>query len=207
MIKNIFLAVILASISIISVHAKELNHMNSSVEFPIPSGFVMESQQTVTADKEDVLLRRYVRSDNRNTQLGGEHFSTLHTPDGKLKGFVNITHDLVGKPLPDKDKSEQIARDFLKQYAPELLNNIELHWVAPHDEPIHITHFGKAQDVTLTGMKVKMRNKHDGLWFWVIVGADERVMVFERDIYWISFPGRRRTEKWLHDSFLEKINR
>jgi len=53
---------------------------------------------------------------------------------------------------------------------------------------------------------VKMRNKQDGLWFWVIVGGDGQVIVFERDIYWISFSGRRRTEKWLHDSYLAKHN-
>jgi hypothetical protein len=36
----------------------------------------------------------------------------------------------------------------------------------------------------------------------IIVGADRKVMVFERDIRWMSFPGHRGTEKWLHDSWL-----
>ena len=27
-------------------------------------------------------------------------------------------------------------------------------------------------------------------------------MIFERDIYWITMPGRRRTEQLLHDSWL-----
>lgn len=38
----------------------------------------------------------------------------------------------------------------------------------------------------------------------MIVGADERPVVFERDIVWISFPGKRQIEKWLHDSWLAK---
>jgi len=179
---------------------------NNSTELSVPSEFVMNHQRSVQSDGEDLILRRYVRSDNRNAQLGGEHFSTLHTPNGKLKGFVNMTYDLVGKPLLSKDESEQIAREFLQQHAPDLLDNMELHWIDPHDEPIHISHLGQMQKVTLTGMKVKMRNKQDGLWFWVIVGGDGQVIVFERDIYWISFPGRRRTEKWLHDSYLAKHN-
>jgi hypothetical protein len=28
-------------------------------------------------------------------------------------------------------------------------------------------------------------------------------MVFERDIVWITFPGHRQTEKWLHDGWLK----
>jgi len=43
----------------------------------------------------------------------------------------------------------------------------------------------------------------DGRWFWVIVGSDEKPMVFERDIVWVTFPGHRKTEKWLHDSWLK----
>ena len=56
-------------------------------------------------------------------------------------------------------------------------------------------------------MKVKMRNSADGRWMWVIVGADRKVMVFERDIVWVTFPGHRQTEKWLHDSWLSENGR
>jgi len=50
-------------------------------------------------------------------------------------------------------------------------------------------------------MKVKIRNTADGRWLWVIVGSDRKVMAFERDVVWITFPGHRGTEKWLHDSW------
>ena len=58
--------------------------------------------------------------------------------------------------------------------------------------------------VKLTGMKVKARNLADGLWFWVIVGADEQLMIFEHSIIWLSFPKHPKTEKWLHDSWLKE---
>jgi len=180
-------AIFLSSIFIFPVHAQEASDM-TDIEIPIPSGFVKQNEQPLKSDGDDVILTRHIRSDHRNTHPGGEHFSTLYRPDGKLKGFVNITYDLVGKSLPDKEKAERIARDFLQHHAPDLLDGLELHWVAPHDEPIRISHLGEAREVTLTGMKVKMRNKQDGLWFWVIVGGDERVMVFERDIGSV-FPG------------------
>jgi hypothetical protein len=34
------------------------------------------------------------------------------------------------------------------------------------------------------------------------VGSDKDVMAFERDIVWITVPGHRQTEKWLHDTWL-----
>lgn len=91
---------------------------------------------------------------------------------------------------------------FLVRAAPDLLPGQEISWIAPHDETPQDAGNGDTETRTLTGMKVKMRNRADGRWMWVIVGADRRVMVFERDIEWISFPGHRGTEKWLHDSWL-----
>ncbi len=123
--------------------------------------------------------------------------------NGKLKGFVNISLDLVGKPLPSRERSEQIARDFLQETAPDLLARMKISWIDPHDEPIRVQRDGRIESVTLTGMKVKARNLDDGRWFWIIVGGDDKPMVFERDIVWITFPGHRQTEKWLHDSWLK----
>ncbi|RMX03638.1 hypothetical protein D8I35_17070 [Corticibacter populi] len=111
---------------------------------------------------------------------------------------------MAGKPLPSRERTEAVARDFLKTYAPDLLPRMEIHWIDAHDEPIRVQRDSRTETVTLTGMKVKARNLADGRWFWVIVGADERPMVFERDIVWITFPGRRKTEKWLHDAWLKE---
>ena len=94
--------------------------------------------------------------------------------------------------------------DFLRLAAPELLPVLEVSWIEPHDEPLRVSRGGKTENLTLTGMKVKMRNRVDGRWMWVIVGADRKVMVFERDIVWVTFPGHRKTEKWLHDAWLAK---
>ena len=127
-----------------------------------------------------------------------------YAADGTLKGFANISLDLVGKPLPSRERTEQIARAFLQQTAPDLLPRMMISWIEPHDEPIRVQREGRTETVTLTGMKVKARNLADGRWFWVIVGSDQTPMVFERDIVWINFPGHRKTEKWLHDGWLKQ---
>ncbi|TKD18438.1 hypothetical protein FBT96_09935 [Rhodobacter capsulatus] len=102
-------------------------------------------------------------------------------------------------PLPGKERAQEIAMQFLQAHAPDLRAAHQIHWIAPHEEMISVD--GKR--LILTGMKVKMRSTlPDKLWFWVIVGPGEEVMVFERDIFWISLPGRRRTEKWLQDAWL-----
>lgn len=176
------------------------------IAFPLndhlPAGYREAGRRSVTVDGEAAELVRYERLDGRNAGLGGEHFSTVIASSGRLKGFARIDPDLVGRDLPSREQAQAIAMAFLQKQAPDLLPGMKLSWIDPHDEPLRVTRDGKTEDLTLTGMKVKMRNTADGLWFWVIVGADHNVMVFERDIHWISFPGHRGTEKWLHDSWL-----
>ncbi|MGU5666605.1 hypothetical protein ACV1C8_10405 [Aeromonas hydrophila] len=169
----------------------------------IPASHQQASQRSVVVDGESAELTRYERKDGRNAGLEGEHFSAVVATDGTLKGFANMSLDLAGKPLPSREKTEAIARAFLQSHAPELLPRMQISWIEPHDEPIRVQRDGRSETVTLTGMKVKARNLGDGRWFWVIVGSDERPMVFERDIVWITFPGHRKTEKWLHDSWLK----
>lgn len=170
----------------------------------VPEPHFQVSQRSVAVDGQAAVLTRYERRDGRNTGLDGEHFSTVVAADGTLKGFANISLDLAGKPLPSRERSEQIARDFLQGIAPDLLPRMKISWIEPHDEPIRIVRDGRTETVTLTGMKMKARNQADGRWFWVIVGADEKPMVFERDIVWVTFPGHRKTEKWLHDGWLRE---
>ncbi len=168
----------------------------------MPAGYREAGRRTAVVDGEAAELVRYDRIDGRNAALGGEHFSTVIADDGRLKGFARIDLDLVGHPLPTREEAQAIAMDFLRETAPDLLPGMRISWIDPHDEPLRVTRNGRSEDLTLTGMKVKMRNQAAGLWMWVIVGADRKVMVFERDIHWISFPGRRGTEKWLHDAWL-----
>lgn len=188
----------LATTPLIQEHTMTTSHST----FTIPTTHTQTLQKTVQVDGETAVLTRYSRVDGRNSELGGEHFSTVIAADGTLKGFSNMSLELVNQPLPSREKSEQIARAFLQEHAPDLLERMEISWIDPHDEPLTVEQDGTTQNLTLTGMKVKARNLADGRWFWVIVGADEQPMVFERDIVWISFPGKRQTEKWLHDAWL-----
>ncbi|WP_077962528.1 hypothetical protein [Ensifer adhaerens] len=174
----------------------------TTIDAVMPAGYREAGRRTAVVDSEGAELVRYQRADGRNAALGGEHFSTIIADNGRLKGFARIDLDLVDGQLPTREEAQAIAMDFLRKAAPDLLPGLRISWIDPHDEPLRVTRNGRAQDLTLTGMKVKMRNEADGLWMWVIVGADRKVMVFERDIHWISFPGRRGTEKWLHDAWL-----
>ncbi len=174
----------------------------ATIEAFMPAGYREVTRRTVTVDGEGAELIRYERTDARNAALGGEHFSAVIADNGRLKGFARMDLDLVGGQLPSREETQAIAMDFLRNAAPDLLPGMKLSWIEPHDEPLRVTRNGRTENLTLTGMKVKMRNGANGLWMWVIVGADRKVMVFERDIHWIRFPGHRGTEKWLHDSWL-----
>lgn len=169
--------------------------------FP-PAEYREVLSRPVTVDGGAAILTRHERADGRNTGLGGEHFSTLVDESGLLKGFVRFEEGLAAGALPEKEAAHQVAQDFLAHAAPDLRASLELHWIDRHDETIAVGRSGQRHSVTIPGIKVKMRNPADGRWFWVIVGTDGKPIVFERDIVWITFPGHRQTEKWLHDEWL-----
>lgn len=187
-----------------TTHDEEYSMQKLVTSRLVPTTHKMDWSRDVNLDGEAAVLTRYIRKDGRNKDIEGEHFSSVIAANGTLKGFANISLDLVSSALPSPERSQEIALTFLKEYAPELLPRMKISWVKPHDEPIRVERSGRYEIETLTGMKVKARNLADGLWFWVIVGADEKPMIFERDITWIAFPGHRKTEKWLHDSWLKK---
>jgi hypothetical protein len=161
------------------------------------------SRLTVSLDGTPVILSRYERRDGRNRGLEGEHFSTLTTTDGQLKGFANISLDLVGKTLPSAKVSEQIAINFLRQTAPDLLADMQISSISEYSYPMRITRAGRLQRIELKGMWVKARNRRDGRWFWVIVDAQQKPMIFERDVQWSHLLFRRSTEQWLSDPWLK----
>ncbi|MCV2218532.1 hypothetical protein [Thauera sp. Sel9] len=124
----------------------------------IPDTHRQVGQRSVSMNGKPVVLTRYERSDGRNAGLDGEHFSTVVAPDGRFLGFANIALDLVDKPLPSRERSEQIARGFLREVAPDLLPNMRVTSIAPHDEPVRVSRAGHSETVQLTGMKLKARN-------------------------------------------------
>jgi len=173
----------------------------------VPPELETVGRRVVTVDGDPAILIRHERRDGRNAGLMGEHVSLILDPTGRLKGItrMEVTFALTegGPPLPSRDRAREIGMAFLRAHAPDLVDRMRVHWVEAHDETIRVVEAdGSGRLVTLTGMKMKCRNTEDGRWFWVIVGGGEQVMTFERDIVWITMPGHRQTEKWLHDAWL-----
>ena len=187
-----------------SIPSKQLGQIEQMIE--IPSGFVLAISQSVAMNDESVWYLRYEREDQRNRGLHGEHFSAVLSQDGKrLKGFTQMDERLSDGQLPDKVQAEKAALAYLQKYAPDLLNSMEIQWIKPHDEQIQLQReIGEPQTVTITGMKVKCYNTANGRYFWVIVGPQEQIVTFERDIVWSTNMGQRQTEKWLHDQWVEQ---
>lgn len=167
----------------------------------VPSGYTAVSSKKVSVDAVEATLVRYERVDGRNKGITGEHVSFVLDQAGRLKGFMRMDLDLVGQ-LPSRDRANLVAVNFLREYAPDLIPNMEVSWIEPHEEIVRDNTSGRHELKKLTGMKVKCHNSSDGTWFWIIVGPAEQVITFERDIVWITFPGQRQTEKWLHDNWL-----
>ncbi|MDR3361237.1 MAG: hypothetical protein LBO64_00035 [Desulfovibrio sp.] len=133
--------------------------------------------------------------------LGHDHVSFLLNSQGKLAGFSRMIPAAAASPLPNEKTAEQKARGFLQIYAPDLLPVMNVQWIKPHTDEQYSD--GQNQ-YRINGMKVKYRNRADRTYFWVIIGSDNSVIVFERDIEWDFIRAGRQTEKWLHDDWLQK---
>lgn len=148
---------------------------------------------------QNVTLFRWQRSPE--LALGHDHVSFLLNSQGELAGFARMIPAAAENPLPDEKTAEQTARNFLQTYAPDLLPVMNVQWIKPHTDEQYTDGKNKYR---INGMKVKCRNATDGTYFWVIVGSDNSVIVFERDIEWDFIRAGRQTEKWLHDDWLQK---
>lgn len=165
-----------------------------------PSVYQRVLQATVKYNQQSAYLMRF-QQNNRTVDFGGEHISVITSKDSLL-GFARFRfRDEVNvESLPTKPIAEKIALDFVRKLAPDLLENKQILWIQPHSEPMQ----KDGKSIQVWGMKVKCRDLNTGLYFWVVVGADKQVITFERDIKWITFPGKRGTEKWLADAWLKK---
>ena len=82
--------------TLLPANAQESTHleehlMQNSVAAPfIPTTHQLTSRRDVSVDGTAATLTRYVRKDDRNNGIAGEHFSTIIAANGTLKGFANI---------------------------------------------------------------------------------------------------------------------
>lgn len=149
---------------------------------------------------KNIKLTRFTTTNKLNFE--GEHISFVFDDEKNLYALARML--ICYKKRDDfslsKDEAKEIATAFLRTYAPSLLQNYKILWIDFHDETLSIN----GDKITIEGLKVKCQNLDDKKYFWVIVGNDKSVMVFERDVIWDFLRVGRQTQKWIHDSWLKK---
>ncbi|MGL4439024.1 MAG: hypothetical protein ACRCUE_07110 [Bosea sp. (in: a-proteobacteria)] len=184
----------------LSVTALPVSSADASPTFGIvPNGFSRIARTVGAMDGEAVTLVRHMPTRSDSLGLGGPHVSVVTNVQGVTKGFTRMDPALAGRQLPSASAARRTAITILERSAPDLLLRHEINWVKQHDERITVS----GREITISGMKVKCRNLADGKYFWVIVGSDSELVTFERDIIWNFAAGYRKTQKWLHDTWLK----
>ncbi len=167
----------------------------------LPASFELRVRAHVDFDDQPALWLRFAPD---GAGLAGEQVAVLLDPlSDRLLGLTRLHRGMVQADLPTREQAATVATAFLEQVAPELVDDRTVLWIERHDETVVY----EGAEHLVAGMKVKMRRPSDGLYFWVIVAGDGQVITFERDIYWIEMPGKRRTQKWLHDQWLQETAR
>lgn len=164
----------------------------------IGEGWQRTLKWDATHNGKKAQLIRYSKKTNQH--LHGEHLSFLLDANNRLLGFVRMEANHKGDGLPNESEAKKIALVFLQQFAPDLIENMKILWVDKHDEFLHVD----GKKLLVQGTKVKCQDTKSGLYFWTIIDGNDNVFVFEREIKWITFPGKRGTEKFLHDDWLSQ---
>lgn len=163
----------------------------------VPSDYSLVDASRVTQDKRHVWVFRHERTDSCNAGLGGEHISFVVDPETMhLLGVTRMEARLADGDLPDRGTARDIADEFIAEAAPDLHGTLDVLWIEPHDETI----MADGHEEVISGMKMKCRDL-SRTYAWVIVGPENEVITFERDIIWNGDMSQRQTEQWLHDAW------
>lgn len=183
-------------------------------------------QGSDTPDKE-LLLFRFNTSTTKTSEFGGAHVSILiDSVDHKIFGLMDLRITTSKKVYTTHDIALATAVSFLKNAASDLVSSttslpdmsshnakpgekitfsdhpkiglLELHWIGQHSEFIK----NKNELTEIVGMKVKFYHRERNLWLWVIVNQNNKVICYERDVFWNFDEVRRDTQMWLHDQWL-----
>mgnify|MGYP001301199881 CR=1 FL=1 len=143
-------------------------------------------------DERPVTVVRFQAVEYR---LGAPHLTVVHDDEGTLLGYT----DLTPRPgdLPNVERARQVATEFFQRVDAEYAAGLTELWIDRHEETVE-TADGKA---SVAGMKVKNAHRN-GRYAWAIVGPDDRIITYERDIVWNGAAARRATQMWLHDSWI-----
>ena len=200
------------------------NHLNVSDVFLNRADSVSYYQGPNLPEKQLVLIR-FVKHNENNSQLNEEHVSLLLDEfQRSMYGLVNMLEDdatdyishsgaltkafqflatispsLFSKisTCPPVDRDSHLGKKITFNNFP-LTDNVELFWVGKHDEAI--TKNGKK--IIIRGMKVKLYHPKTNSWTWVIVNRKGNIIAFEHHVFWNFEKGARETQMWLHDQWI-----
>ncbi len=174
----------------------------------IPENYRLAEYEKVSHDKLPIVRMRFISDKNSENQMGGEHFSiTVDPHNRRLMGLMHLEKTTETENYVDEEQAKSITFDFLRAYAEDLIDTIEVRWIKPTRKiPVNSPHddaFTLNDGSVITGMRVKLWSNGAGNYAWVIVNASGKVINFERDIAWSTLRHCRTTEKWLHDDWLQ----
>ncbi|WP_306366896.1 hypothetical protein [Nocardiopsis sp. CC223A] len=167
----------------------------------VPRGWELVREHGAGHDTEEVTVRRY--QEGGEYDVAGPHLSVVVGSDGRLIGVTALDPREANDPdaLPGAEQAREAAYSWLARQDSEYLAGLEEQWVDRHDE---VVVGADGEEHVIPGVKVKTRHA-DGRYAWVIVGADSRVVTFERDVTWDAVRQRRATQMWLHNAWIAAV--
>ena len=130
----------------------------------IPKGYALKGVNKRKQNGKEVLVFRYEKVSGENNGLEGEHFSfVIEEESDKILGFTFMDKSLVNDELPSKEKTKEIAKEFLDRIEPGMFEKLDNLWIDKHNELIKVESKDgiEKNDITISGMKYKCYFKEE----------------------------------------------
>lgn len=162
---------------------------------PPPADWQVVSTRSDRHNDTPVSVTRFQPAGYR---LGIPHLTVVLDGSDTVLGYTFLSRPSTeNAAVPDEPTARGLAYAFIEAFDPAYAKGLTTQWTARHDEAAE----DEQGRFVMPGTKVKTR--HDsGLYAWAVIGADGRVLTWERDIAWDFGESRRATRMWLHDSWI-----
>jgi hypothetical protein len=166
----------------------------------IPDDYTLISTESHERNGEPITIERY--QEQPTFLLHGAQVTTIYANDGQdLQSYHNYTQ-APDQPLPGTQEAEKLAEDVWTDTDPDFARGLSL-LVVENQQRSYVDANGEEHQFPVLWVKFAHEN---GSYNWVTVAGGNKIVEVERNSEWDYFGGRRATEEWDNDDWVQARN-
>lgn len=163
----------------------------------VPDDYTLISTENHTRNGDPITIERY--QDKGPFRTHAAQVTTIYSHNGRdLESYHNYTV-ANDQPLPGDSEAQKLAVDVWNDTDSEFARGLSF-LVIEHQDRSFVDDAGKTHTFPVLWVKFAHRN---GSYDWVTIAGGNKIVEVERNSMWDYFGGRRATEEWDNDDWVE----